>query len=157
MSHDQMSKNVGQTSPLRSQSYMYLPEAAKIIRTFLSQPPMYIRLLYKLINVINRPGRIAWESVFCTETVSILNERERERDQHFFSFCIVLFLILICPLCPLFCRVCWKGLVLSNQHESDRIAELQILLSLAKCSWLNRNWTRIFPQTINQKEKKNIG
>lgn len=88
-----------------------------------SEPPVYIRLLYKLINVINRPGRIAWESVFCTETVSILNEkeggREEERERHterereistfFFSFCIVLFLILICPLCPLFCRVCWKG------------------------------------------------
>lgn len=41
-----------------------------------SEPPVYIWFLYKLINVINRPGRIVWESVFCTETVSILNERE---------------------------------------------------------------------------------
>lgn len=45
------------------------------------ESPVYIRLLYKLINVINRPSRIAWESVFCTETVSILNEREGERKR----------------------------------------------------------------------------
>jgi len=94
-------------------------------RTSPSKPPVYIRLLHKLISVINRPGRIAWESVFCTETVSMLNEREGERSA-LFSFCIVLFLILICPLCPLFCRVCWKGLLLHNQHRSDRTADVQI-------------------------------
>lgn len=79
---------------------MSLPEGAKnrdLSHTHSSsEPPVYIRLLYKLINVINRPGRIAWESVFCAETVSILNEREgeserdgdrggeRKGDQHFF-------------------------------------------------------------------------
>ena len=56
-----------------------------LIRTFPSEPPVYIRLLYKLINVINRPGRIAWESVFCTETVSNWmrgrGERKREKER----------------------------------------------------------------------------
>lgn len=120
-----------------------------------SEPPVYIWFLYKLINVINRPGRIAWESVFCTETVSILNEREggwrgsREKEiSTFFSSCIVLFLILICPLCPLLCRVC------RNQQESDTTAEVQILLSLSKPVWLNRNWTSVFPHTINQAQQQ---
>ena len=64
---------------------MSLPEGAKnrdlSYTHSSSEPPVYIRLLYKLINVINRPGRIAWESVFCAETVSILNEREGESER----------------------------------------------------------------------------
>lgn len=102
---------------------MFLPEGANchnLSHMHVSiEPPVYIRFLYKPIDVINRPGSIAWESVLCRGTVSILNdkeggreerhrheEREREISIFFFSCCIVLF--LICLLCPLFCRVCRK-------------------------------------------------
>lgn len=71
---------------LRRSSTVLLPEGANDRDLSLSlslshsclrvycQPPVYVRLPYKLINVINRPGSIAWESVLCRGTVSTLND-----------------------------------------------------------------------------------
>lgn len=64
---------------------MFLPEGANchdLSHMHVSiEPSVYIRFLYKPINVINRPGSIAWESVLCRGTVSILNDREGGREE----------------------------------------------------------------------------
>lgn len=119
-----------------------------------SEPPVYIWLLYKLINVINRPGRIAWESVFCTETVSILNEREgerkrerkgkEEREREISSFFpSVLFFSSSSSAHSVLCSAeCVERVgcstISTNQTEQQRY---RFLLCLSKSSWLNRNWT----------------
>lgn len=70
---------------LSSGSSMFLPEGANCRDLshmhVSSKPSVYIQFLYKPIDVINRPGSIAWESVLCRGTVSILNDKEGGREE----------------------------------------------------------------------------